>query len=134
MVQLYGFNTRSMNIGLLIATNVQRFIEYCITTNHQKGCGTNAQRIAVNVLTDGAMSTPPRETTSREHNTRHPRAGNLPVRDVLVCLGIPLGSHHIIKQCEKFRRAVKDWLDTAFDFLGPQRHWEKVSDEVWENA
>ena len=120
MIQSYGFNTKSMNIGLLIATNVSRFMEYCRTTNHRKGKGTNAQRMAVNALTAGAMSTPPPRITGQS-NTRQRRApGNIPVRDMCGFLGIPIGSHHLIEKCGEFRRAAKEGLDTAFDFLGPR--------------
>ena len=75
----------------------------------------------MNVLTAGAMSTPPRIITGQS-NTRRRRAGNIPVRDLCGFLGIPIGSHHILEKCGEFRRSAKEGLDTAFNFLGPKRH------------
>ena len=48
-------------------------------------------------------------------------------------MGIPSGSHHILKKCREFRRAAKDKTDTAYDFLGSRKDWKKISDSVWEN-
>jgi hypothetical protein len=132
MVQSYGFNTSSMNIGLLIATNVQRFMQYSReTTNNRWSRPTDAQRIAANVLTAAAISTPLRVVATPDANVRQRTTGNVTVRKTLEFLAIPLGSHHLLKKCRKYRIAAKDWLNTAFDFLGPKRHWAKVPDEIW---
>ena len=81
MVQSYGFNTSSMNIGLLIATNVQRFMQYSReATNNRWSRPTDAQRIAVNVLTAAAISTPPREVSTSDPNVRQRTTGNVTVR------------------------------------------------------
>ena len=67
---------------------VQKFIEYCRTTNSRYGRGTNAQRMAVNTISAGVMSTPPRtppripgDSNTQQRSTRS--TGNIPVRGLL---------------------------------------------------
>ena len=85
MVQLYGFNTSSKNNGLLIAKNVHKFMEYCRMINSRYDRGTNTQRMDVNAITAGVMSTPPcipRDSDSQQEcSTRS--TGNIPVRRLL---------------------------------------------------
>ena len=137
MIKSYGLTTNSMNVGLIIACNIQRFMQYARSTNSQKGRASDAQRIAVNAITAGAMATPPPKRRDGHTNNSSVGCDNnsnnlLSKRKVLKFLGLPQGSHHILKKCGKFRRAAKEGLDTAFDFLGPRRSWKKVSLEVWE--
>ena len=136
MVKSFGLTTKSRDIGLLVATNVQRFIGYARTTAHRKGRGSDAQRRAVNTVMASLMQTPPRTTngsqqsnsntldTGTQHNT-------MSGRQLLRLVGISEGSSHILRECGKFRQAAKDGLVTAFQFLGPSRNWQKVSPENW---
>ena len=55
MIESYGFNSISMNVGMRIASNVQKFMKYSRTTNHRFGRVPDAQRIAVNVIATGVM-------------------------------------------------------------------------------
>ena len=85
----------------------------------------------MNTIAAGVMSTPPRtppripgDSNTKQRSTCS--TGNIPVRGLLGFLGIPLGSHHILERCGKFRRAAKDELDTTLIFLGPRRHWKRL--------
>ena len=132
MVESYGFNSISMNVGMLIASNVQNFMKYSRTTNHRYGRVTDAQRIAVNAIATSAMQTPPRRSPGGSKIRNQSYVNKVSDRAVLKFLGLPLGSSHILRKCGDLRRAAKDGLDTAYDFLGPRKNWKKVSDDVWE--
>ena len=64
MVQSFDFTTSStnitdsMNIGLLIARNIQTYMQYSRSTNNQHSRGTDAQVSAVNAVTASFLQTP----------------------------------------------------------------------------
>ena len=48
MIKSYGLTTNSMDIGLIIACNIQRFMEYARSTNSKIGKILDTQLIVAN--------------------------------------------------------------------------------------
>jgi len=125
IVQSFGFNTREVRIGQLMAQNVSRFMQKVRSTGHSHGRVSDAQRLVVNSILTGSISTPQRSSGQER------RAGQPSDRAVLGALGLPLGSHHLLRQCRENRVQSKE--EGQYNFLGPvpQRR-TKVSDETWD--
>ena len=122
IVQSFGFNTESVGIGQHIAGNISRFLEGLRGTDHLHGRVSDAQRLVVNSILTGSIATPAR----RDRGTDRPSD-----RAILRELGVPSGSHHILRQCRDNRVQSKE--GGQHNFLGPApKRRSKVSNENWE--
>ena len=120
IVQSFGFNTDNMGIGLMIASNISRFMKYTRTTSNRYARLPDAQQVAVRAITASCMPTPP--TTPEKELGKQQWPDTTTGRKLLNYLGIPEGSSHILVRCGAIRRAVKDNLEKAFDF------WDRGGD------
>ena len=136
MVKSYGLTTKSMNIGLLVAANVQRFIQYSRTSDSRYGRGSDAQRTAVNAVAAAIVNTPQKKSNDNglqqsSNTTQQPSSNKISRREACRFLNIPEGSHRLLAKCGEFRLAAKEGLDRSFIFLGPKKPWKKIAEEVW---
>lgn len=151
MVASYGLSHSSLSTASFIMNNIQRFIQYSRSNTSRRGRASDAQRLAVNAIATGSMLTPVKpknetqageqedggDSNSSDGKTVSKLLDNkaratVSARSILKVLGVPEGSHHILKKCGKFRTAAKEGLENAYDFLGPRKSWEKVKQDVWD--
>ena len=104
IVQSFRFNT-GPNIGLLMASNVTRFMQSVRSTNSQYEHVPVDQRRSVNTVL-AAMLLPPPLPRVGAPATR--LKGNISGRQLFRTLGISKGSHHLLKASGKARTVVKD--------------------------
>ena len=124
IVQSFGLHTKEMGIGLLILANIQRYMSSVRATAKREGRASDARRSIVNALVTCSVGTPDKKTGKPNRDVNQPTDQSL-----LKFLGLPAGSHHLLKQCRKNRLSTR--LDGVFNLLGPRRKWTKVPLEVW---
>ena len=124
IVHSYGFNTKSMNIGLIITSNVSRFMQRAKTKANKYSRASDAQRLVANAITASVMATPLKNV---DDSTVPSNNNQISGRTLLKVLGIPQGSKYHLKKCGEMRLAAKEGV---YDFLGHRKKWKKLKEGV----